>query len=164
MLLLFFLQCTGVDDEEWPTENTDHSLAKPLERLNLRTVQTCAVLSEKSPVFPERLVFLYKIDGNGVDAQAELVSVSTTRLRCGEVHLALKPGRDGSKVTMDFMPPKDIPLIEELRVYAIRPTWSEKNPYVIAREVHEPWSDYVFFVNQLLPPFNESSTLLVEEK
>ncbi len=161
-MLIFLFCCIGLDDDEtWPAEMEPF---KPLERFNLRTVQTCAVLSERSTVFPERLVFLYKLDGKGVDAQAELIGVTTTRLRCGEVHLALKPEKDGTEVTMNFMPPVVPPIIDELRVYAPDPVWSEENPYAIAREKHEPWSDYVFNVNQVMPAFNDTATIFVGEK
>ncbi len=164
MLLLILFRCTaGDDDETWPIDEEMAALEKEIP-FNLRTVQTCAVLSEHSPTFPERLVFLYKLDGKGIDAQAELIAVTTTRLRCGEVHLALKPGKEGTNVMMDFMSPKDPVVIDELRIYPRLTNWSEQDPYAVAKETHIPWSDYVFRVNQIAPATDDVSTILVGQQ
>ncbi len=85
-------------------------------RYDFRSVRACAVIADDSPTFPSRLVFLHKTDHGDVDAQSELFGFDASPFRCGEVALHLVPGRDGTPVFMDFMPPADHVTIRELRV------------------------------------------------
>lgn len=130
-------------------------------RYDFRSVRACAVIDDDSPTFPSRLVFLHKTDHGDVDAQSELFGFDASPFRCGEVALHLVPGRDGTPVFMDFMPPTDTVTIRELRVYRFDTTWNPNDPFATAIEGHEPFRDYFFRANLSAPYSFDPGTLYV---
>ncbi len=130
-------------------------------RYDTRSVRACAVIADDSPTFPSRLVFLHRTDQNSVDAQAELYGFDATPFRCGEVALHLVPGRDGTPVYMDFMPPADPVAIRELRIYRFDTEWDPADPFALAVEVRQPFRDYAFGVNLVLSTPDDRSTILL---
>lgn len=130
-------------------------------RYDARSVLACAVIADDSPTFPNRLVFLHKTDHGDVDAQSELFAFDATPFRCGEVTLHLVPGRDGTPVIMDFMPPADVVTIHELRIYRFDTDWDPADPFALAVEDHRPFRDYEFRVNLTMPSPDDDSTILL---
>ncbi len=159
MLFLTLIACTanavGNPDIEIGPED-----AVPT-RLELVTVRVCAVIAADSPASPNRLVFLYKTDRNGVDAQAELTAFDATPFRCGDAGLGLVPGSDETPVYFDYMPGIRSATISELRLYRSGEPWNEQGPYAVAVPSTQPFSDYVFHANTLAPLPSDPSTLYV---
>ncbi len=166
MFLCLCLACSRPDDRTPLNELDAHT------RYELRSVRACAVLADDSPHDPYRLVFLHRTNPDGVDAQAELFAFSggagsasggdTSKFRCGEVRLALQPGTDRTPVYMDFIPGVDAVKIRELRVYRFDAAWNPEDPFAVATEDHQPFRDYVFRVNLVMPPFaDDPATLFV---
>jgi len=160
MFLCLGLACVSTTDgDRVSNHESDVSV-----RYDLRSVRTCAVIDDNSPTFPSRLVFLHKTDHGDVDAQTELVGFSNgdaSKFRCGEVALHLVPGRDGTPVTMDFMPPADPVKIRELRVYRFDTTWNPEDPFALAIEDRQPFRDYEFRVNGSFPYALDAATVYV---
>ena len=167
MLLCLGLACLS-------TTNFDPAPDYAIDRTvqyDRRSVRACAVIADDSPTFPSRLVFLHRTDQSSVDAQAELYGFSggagsasggdASKFRCGEVALHLVPGRDGTPVYMDFMPPTDTVTIRELRVYRFDTTWNPNDPFATAIEGHEPFRDYFFRANLSAPYSFDPGTLYV---
>lgn len=161
MLICLALACSDghLNDPEY-AEEIARLHAAP-ERYDLRTVRACAVLSDDSPSFPSRLVFLYETSKDHVEAQAELTQFDASLFRCGDVHLALAPDSDGTPVYMDFMPPATEVTIRELRVYRLGTAWDPTDPFALAAEHHEPGFDYLFRVNLVSPAPRDPTILLV---
>ena len=156
MFLCLCLACSRPDDRTPLNELDAHT------RYELRSVRACAVLADDSPHDPYRLVFLHRTNTDGVDAQAELIATDASKFRCGEVALYLPPGTDHTPVYMDFMPGVDTVKIRELRVYQFDTTWDPEDPFAVAAEDHQPFRDYVFRVNLVMPPFaDDPATLFV---
>lgn len=157
MFLCLGLACVSTASrEESPSHEGDVSV-----RYDLRSVRACAVIADDSPTFPSRLVFLHKTDHGDVDAQSELFAFDATPFRCGEVALHLVPGRDGTPVFMDFMPPADPVKIRELRIYRFDTEWDPADPFALAVDDHQPFRDYSFRVNGSFPYALDSETIYV---
>lgn len=157
MFLCLGLACVSTTDGD---RVSAHESDVPV-RYDLRSVRACAVIADDSPTFPSRLVFLHKTDRDGVDAQAELYAFDASPFRCGEVALHLLPGRDGTSVVMDFMPPAEAVTIRELRVYRFDTEWDPSDPFALAVEDRQPFRDYTFHVNLMMTTPDDRSTILL---
>ncbi len=155
MLLCLALACIDTHSESLTFADPPDDV-----RFELRPVRACAVIADDSLYAPSRLVFLYKEDGVGVDAQAELTQYDASRLRCGNMDLHLLPDRDRTPVVMDFMPPSDPVTLRELRVYRLGTSWDPNDPFALAVPRHEPFRDYEFTVNLLLPPWSDDPSTI----
>jgi hypothetical protein len=154
---MLLLACTAGDRNAPPDILED---TEPPMKYVRRTVRACAVIDKDSLSFPHRLVFLYKTPKSGVDAQAELFAPDWgSRLRCGEVHVHLAEGSDGTPVTMDFMPPASAVKLEELRVYRDQDDWTADDPYAVA--LTSDHDRFVFTAKLTSPAGDDRSAILL---
>ena len=157
MFLCLCLACVSQNADGGSPRNEMDAMT----RYDARSVRACAVIDDDSPSFPSRLVFLHKTDREAVDAQSELFAFDASSFRCGEVTLHLVPGRDGTPVVMDFMPPADAVTIRELRVYRFDTAWNPEDPFALAVEDRQPFRDYEFRVNESFPYTFDAKTIYV---